>query len=58
MPVLMAAGRSVRRIGPDGPDAATVARIAASRQGTAAALPPLPLYLRPPDVTLPKAVTR
>jgi len=58
MPVLTAAGRSVRRIGPDGPDAATVARIAASRHGTAAALPPLPLYLRPPDVTLPKAVAR
>lgn len=58
MPVLTAAGRSVRRIGPDRPDAATVARIAASRHGTAAALPPLPLYLRPPDVTLPKAVVR
>ena len=58
MPLLTAAGRSVRRIGPDGPDAAMVARIAASRHGTAAALPPLPLYLRPPDVTLPKAVAR
>ncbi|MBL8687832.1 MAG: tRNA (adenosine(37)-N6)-threonylcarbamoyltransferase complex dimerization subunit type 1 TsaB [Rhodospirillaceae bacterium] len=55
---VLASGRSVRRLGPDRPDAATVARIAASRHGTAAALPPLPLYLRPPDVTLPKAAAR
>ncbi len=36
------------------PDPILVAGIAASRHGTADALAPRPLYLRPPDVTLPK----
>ncbi len=53
--VLAGSGCLVRRVGPEIPDAATVARVAASRHGTPAALAPLPLYLRPPDVTLPKA---
>lgn len=53
--VIAASGRLVRRVGPEIPDAPTVARVAASRHGTPAALAPLPLYLRPPDVTLPKA---
>lgn len=56
--VLAASGRAFRRVGPDIPDAVTVARIAASRHGTPAALAPIPLYLRPPDVTMPKAVAR
>ena len=36
------------------PDPVVVAGIAASRHGTADALAPRPLYLRPPDVTVPK----
>lgn len=55
---LSAAGRAVRRIGPELPDAAVVARIAVARHGTEAALAPDPLYLRPPDVTMPKAAPR
>lgn len=35
------------------PDARVVARLAARRWAEGRALPPLPLYLRPPDVTLP-----
>lgn len=54
-PLLAGAGRRSLRLGPDAPDAAAVARLAAGRHGTAAALPAEPLYLRPPDVTLPKA---
>lgn len=54
-PLLAAAGLRSLRLGPDTPDAAAVARLAAGRHGTAAALPAEPLYLRPPDVTLPKA---
>jgi tRNA threonylcarbamoyladenosine biosynthesis protein TsaB len=57
-PALAAAGRRSRRVGPEGPDAATVARLAAGRHGTSAALAAAPLYLRPPDVTLPKVPTR
>ena len=57
-PVLAAAGVRSVRVGPDGPDAAAVARLAAGRHGTAAALAAEPVYLRPPDVTLPKAGTR
>ncbi len=57
-PVLAAAGRTIRRVGPDAPDAATVARLAAGRHGTSAALAAAPLYLRPPDVTLPTASPR
>ncbi len=38
------------------PDPVLVARIAAGRHGTADALVPRPLYLRPPDVTYPKTV--
>lgn len=53
-PILAAAGRKSRRLGPDGPNAAAVARIAAARHATAAALAAEPLYLRPPDVTFPK----
>ena len=36
------------------PDPALIAAIAAGRHGQASALPPRPLYLRPPDVTFPK----
>jgi tRNA threonylcarbamoyladenosine biosynthesis protein TsaB len=36
------------------PDPVLVAAIAAARHGQASALPPRPLYLRPPDVTFPK----
>ncbi len=56
-PVLDAlAGRvpaPVRMRGPDLPDAARVARIAAARLAEAPkdAPPPAPLYLRPPDAT-------
>ncbi|MBM3545689.1 MAG: tRNA (adenosine(37)-N6)-threonylcarbamoyltransferase complex dimerization subunit type 1 TsaB [Alphaproteobacteria bacterium] len=57
-PILAFAGRRWRRVGPDLPDAATVARIATSRQGTIAARAAEPLYLRPPDVTLPKERAR
>ncbi|MBM3550144.1 MAG: tRNA (adenosine(37)-N6)-threonylcarbamoyltransferase complex dimerization subunit type 1 TsaB [Alphaproteobacteria bacterium] len=53
-PILAAAGRNSRRLGPDVPNAATVARIAAARHTTAAARSAEPLYLRPPDVTFPK----
>lgn len=56
--VLAASGRLIRRIGPEIPDAVTVARIATSRHGTPVAMAPLPLYLRPPDVTMPKAPAR
>jgi tRNA threonylcarbamoyladenosine biosynthesis protein TsaB len=54
---LTAAGRSIRLLGLELPDAAVVAGIAAGRHGAPAALPAEPLYLRPPDVTLPKART-
>ena len=37
------------------PDARVVARLAARRWAEGTALPPVPLYLRPPDVTLPGA---
>lgn len=37
------------------PDARLVARLAAERHAEGRALPAEPLYLRPPDVTLPKA---
>ncbi len=57
-PVLAAAGLRSERIGPDGPDAESVARLAAGRHLTASALVAAPLYLRRPDVTLPKAETR
>lgn len=53
-PLLSAAGLSALKLGPDVPDAAVVARLAAGRYGMAAALPADPLYLRPPDVTQPK----
>lgn len=53
-PILAAAGRRSRRVGPNLPDAATVARIAATRHGTPAARAAEPLYLRAPDVTFPK----
>jgi len=36
------------------PDAASVASLAAAHWRLGQALPPRPLYLRPPDVTLPK----
>jgi tRNA threonylcarbamoyladenosine biosynthesis protein TsaB len=55
---LQAAGRTVRRIGPDLPDAETAARIALARRGAPDELPAQPLYLRPPDVTLPKGPPR
>lgn len=54
-PFLAVAGLRSLSLGRDTPDAAAVARLAAGRHGTAAALPAEPLYLRPPDVTLPKA---
>ncbi|MGE5514220.1 MAG: tRNA (adenosine(37)-N6)-threonylcarbamoyltransferase complex dimerization subunit type 1 TsaB [Bacteroidota bacterium] len=38
---------------PGAPDAAQVAALAARRWADGTALPPEPLYLRPPDVTLP-----
>jgi tRNA threonylcarbamoyladenosine biosynthesis protein TsaB len=57
-PVLDAAGRQWRRVRPDGPDAATIARIAAGRHGTEAVRAAEPLYLRPPDVTLPREHAR
>jgi tRNA threonylcarbamoyladenosine biosynthesis protein TsaB len=57
-PILAAAGRYSVRVGPEGPDAEAVARLAAARHGTAAGLAAEPLYLRPPDVTLPKASSR
>ena len=53
-PLLAAAGLGALNLGPDAPDAAAVARLAAGRHGTEAALPAEPLYLRPPDVTQPK----
>jgi tRNA threonylcarbamoyladenosine biosynthesis protein TsaB len=37
------------------PDARVLARLAAERYAKGQALPPEPLYLRPPDVTLPDA---
>jgi tRNA threonylcarbamoyladenosine biosynthesis protein TsaB len=49
------AGADVRLSGAPGiPDAAAVARIAGGRHGTAAARAGTPLYLRAPDVTLPR----
>jgi tRNA threonylcarbamoyladenosine biosynthesis protein TsaB len=48
-------GRRVNLIGPALPDAVEVGRLAARRHGTVAARAPRPLYLRPPDVTFPKA---
>lgn len=56
--ILAAAGRQTRVVGPLGPDAAAVARLAAMRHGTPAAAAAEPLYLRPPDVTPPKSVAR
>jgi tRNA threonylcarbamoyladenosine biosynthesis protein TsaB len=59
--VLRDAGRDFRRLpGPGRPEAAVLARLAAVRTGDGAALPapgtvPRPLYLRAPDVTLPKS---
>ena len=38
---------------PGGPDAATVAEVAAAQWARGQSLPPEPLYLRPPDVTVP-----
>jgi tRNA threonylcarbamoyladenosine biosynthesis protein TsaB len=57
-PILAAAGRRSRVIGPEGPDAATVAHLAARRHGTPAARAAEPLYLRQPDVTLAKTRAR
>ena len=51
---LAAAGLGAAIIESPAPDPALVAGIAASRHGTADALAPRPLYLRPPDVTFPK----
>jgi len=48
-------GRQVNLLGPLLPDAVEVGRLAAGRYGTVAALAARPLYLRPPDVTFPKA---
>jgi tRNA threonylcarbamoyladenosine biosynthesis protein TsaB len=56
--ILAAAGRRSRVIGPEGPDAAAVARLAARRHGTPAARAAEPLYLRQPDVTLAKTRAR
>lgn len=59
--VLRQAGYDVRRLpGPGRPDAVVLARLAAARTGDGAAFPapgtiPRPLYLRAPDVTLPKS---
>lgn len=52
----MRAGRALRDLGgPDQPDAATVARLAADRMANGLPfLPPVPLYLRAPDVSGPK----
>lgn len=43
---------------PTAPDAAVVAAVAARRWRAGAALPPVPMYLRAPDVTLPGAASR
>lgn len=59
--VLRDAGYDVRQLsGPGRPDAAVLARLAAARTGDGTTLPapgtvPRPLYLRAPDVTLPKS---
>lgn len=50
-PVLEGRPDTVFAAGPGIPDAAVVAALGAERD---AGLPPQPLYLRPPDVTLPK----
>lgn len=57
-PVLRRLGHEVRRVEVDLPDAADVARLAAARHGTSAARRAEPLYLRPPDVTVPKVTGR
>lgn len=46
--------QAVRTTAPGAPDAAQVAALAAARWAAATALAPEPLYLRAPDVTLPK----
>jgi tRNA threonylcarbamoyladenosine biosynthesis protein TsaB len=51
---LAAAGHASRTVGSPLPDAAVVARLAAARHGTSRALQAEPVYLRPPDVTLPQ----
>lgn len=54
LPALRAAGSDLRAASTPGlPDAAVVAALAAARSGEARRTPPAPLYLRPPDVTLP-----
>jgi len=62
-PVVLAGDAAPRLIGrlpeavlagsPGWPDAAVVAEVAAAQWGRGQSLPPEPLYLRPPDVTLP-----
>lgn len=54
-PVLAGRAGTVFAQGPGVPDAAVVAALGAQRS---AGLPPQPLYLRPPDVTLPKPRAR
>lgn len=44
---------AVAATAPGWPDAGLVARLAAEQWGRGQSLPPEPLYLRPPDVTLP-----
>ncbi|HLI10110.1 MAG TPA: tRNA (adenosine(37)-N6)-threonylcarbamoyltransferase complex dimerization subunit type 1 TsaB [Alphaproteobacteria bacterium] len=51
---LAAAGCDIRHTtAPAHPDAAVVAALAAMRAASASRSPPAPLYLRPPDVTVP-----
>ena len=55
-PHLLAARADATLAGTPGlPDAAIVAALAAGRAASASRRPPQPLYLRPPDVTLPAA---